>query len=360
MSRGASDGPGADGTPVHDVVVVGAGVAGLTAALRLQQRGLDVLVLEARTRAGGRASSVALGSGMYDVGATWVWQGEDAVLSMLQELGLETFIEEDAGDDVWDGGVELQRGRFPRSAAVEYRVRGGVGAFARELAQRVQNVQLDTRVRAIESTSTGLLVSTESRGAFRAQHVVAAVPPSLLGATIEVELEGAMRDFLRTVPVWMGDIAKVVAVYPRAFWRDAGLSGRAASRTGPMVEVRELCGPPGTVEGALFGFVPWPLATEGWRARLPAQLARLFGPGAAEPLALHVQVWWDERETSPAAGSQERLHLLGAPRLREPLLGGRLHLASTEAAPQSPGHLDGAIRRGEQVAELIGSSWGSR
>src|SRR3954466_7166484 len=43
---------------VLDVVVIGAGVAGLAAAARLRARGADVLVLEARTRAGGRVHTI--------------------------------------------------------------------------------------------------------------------------------------------------------------------------------------------------------------------------------------------------------------------------------------------------------------
>ena len=47
----------------HDVVVVGAGLAGLTAARRLVATGLDPLVLEARDRVGGRTEGGATADG---------------------------------------------------------------------------------------------------------------------------------------------------------------------------------------------------------------------------------------------------------------------------------------------------------
>ena len=55
-----------------DVVVVGAGPAGLSAAARLRRSGAAVLVLEARDRVGGRALTVAHHGAPLDLGATWM------------------------------------------------------------------------------------------------------------------------------------------------------------------------------------------------------------------------------------------------------------------------------------------------
>ena len=62
-----------------DVVVIGAGVAGLSAAARLRQSGLRVLVLEASGRVGGRARTdiePALGGIWFDHGAAWLHVAE--------------------------------------------------------------------------------------------------------------------------------------------------------------------------------------------------------------------------------------------------------------------------------------------
>ncbi|MBO9524465.1 MAG: FAD-dependent oxidoreductase [Nocardioidaceae bacterium] len=75
----------------HDVVVIGAGVTGLTAALRLVETGQDVLVLEARDRVGGRLRSDAHDGSEFEIGGQWVSPDQTALLRLLDELALETF-----------------------------------------------------------------------------------------------------------------------------------------------------------------------------------------------------------------------------------------------------------------------------
>jgi monoamine oxidase len=60
------------GTPPTDVVVVGAGVAGVTAARLLADAGVSVVVLEARDRIGGRTHSRRDGDRITDMGASWI------------------------------------------------------------------------------------------------------------------------------------------------------------------------------------------------------------------------------------------------------------------------------------------------
>ncbi|GAB35234.1 flavin monoamine oxidase family protein [Gordonia otitidis] len=70
------------------VVVVGAGFAGLTAACQLVQQGLDVVVLEAADRVGGRVmvETSALGSAV-DVGGQWIGKGHHRFESLASQLG---------------------------------------------------------------------------------------------------------------------------------------------------------------------------------------------------------------------------------------------------------------------------------
>lgn len=79
-------------SPSPKVVVVGAGMAGLTAAYRLQQQGLDVSVYEARGRVGGRILSVKINDCIVELGGKNITDGGRAenMMRLVQEFGLET------------------------------------------------------------------------------------------------------------------------------------------------------------------------------------------------------------------------------------------------------------------------------
>jgi monoamine oxidase len=78
-----------EGSPAERVVVVGAGMAGLSAARHLADAGREVRVLEARPRLGGRIHTVDLGGVRADAGAAWLQQERrNPLLPIVRELGL--------------------------------------------------------------------------------------------------------------------------------------------------------------------------------------------------------------------------------------------------------------------------------
>lgn len=80
---GTGTNPRRSARPDIDVAIIGAGVAGLAAATRLRALGMRTLVLEASTRAGGRAHTVELAGAPFDLGASWLHDADANPLTAL-------------------------------------------------------------------------------------------------------------------------------------------------------------------------------------------------------------------------------------------------------------------------------------
>ena len=87
----------------RDVVIIGAGAAGLTAANELKKAGLSVAVLEARDRVGGRLWTDTIEGAMLEIGGQWISPDQTALIETVDELGLDTFSRYREGDSVYVG-----------------------------------------------------------------------------------------------------------------------------------------------------------------------------------------------------------------------------------------------------------------
>ena len=107
----------------RDVVIVGAGAAGLTAANELATHGRSVAVFEARDRVGGRLWTDTVDGAMLEIGGQWVSPDQHALIETIAELGLSTYSRYREGDSVYigpDGTARRFTGEaFPVAADTE-------------------------------------------------------------------------------------------------------------------------------------------------------------------------------------------------------------------------------------------------
>lgn len=341
-----------------DVVIVGAGIAGLAAARAISKAGLRVSVLEARSRVGGRLLSVPAEGGLLDVGATWYWPNEPRVCALVAELEMATHPQYLEGDAIYHDSAGIHRLEGNPLDVASERTTGGTQELAHAVARHLplDTLHLDHAVTRIESTPSGV-VAHSAQGVFRARQLILAIPPALAAAAVDFSpaLDHRVADIARNTPVWMGAMTKVVAQFATPFWRDHGLAGAAMSQVGPMREIHDMSGRDGR-PAALFGFAP-ALSTGAETvsaAAVLAQLTEIFGPDASDPTALVIHDWRAEVYTSPPdVEALQRHELFGHPCYQTPALGGRLHWAATETSRAFPGHIEGALAAADRAASAV-------
>lgn len=356
------------------VVIIGGGLAGLTAARLLHHAGVDFQLLEARDRLGGRilssdASGDAVDDG-FDLGPSWFWPAMQPTLrALVEDLSIPTFPQHNDGDLLFQQSPHQTPARFPgmHREPPSMRIAGGTHALISALASALPttSIVLDARITQIvldgEEIKLHFVRANGLQENIRASHVICALPPRLLGATVSFTpaLDAQTVQRWRDTPTWMTSHAKVFALYNRPFWRDAGLSGGARSMMGPLVEIHDATTASG--KAALFGFVGIQLRQRraaGRDAIIAAslrQLTGLFGPEAAEPTATLYKDWAADSLT--ATESDEIMGGPPAPDERCWVSGqwrGRLLLAGSETSPVDAGLLSGAVVAAERAArELI-------
>ncbi|RUM24330.1 FAD-binding protein [Rhizobium vallis] len=355
------------------VAVVGGGLAGLYTAQALHASGIDVILVEARERLGGRILT-ADETGMpaedgFDLGPSWYWPLIQPVMATLvSEFGLGSFGQNSEGAVVFERMSREKPQRYLPEALDQQsmRLRGGTAAAVRALAGRLpaERIRLGAKVTTMDLAEDGVKLTVETGGGsaevLQAGLVVAALPPRLLEATVTFTplQDPATAARWRDTPTWMAPHAKFFAIYDKPFWRTDGLSGTAQSMVGPLVEIHDATTASG--KPALFGFLGVgadqraALGEEVLKQASLAQLARLFGYEALEPRATLLKDWAADSLTSTAADRAGGGHPMpGSSRWVSGPWEARLLLAGSETSDSEPGYLAGAVIAAKRaVAEI--------
>jgi len=357
----------------YDIIIVGAGLTGLSAANHLVKDGFNVCVFEKRPRTGGRILTKTFADRHFDLGPAWFWDGQPLITALAKELGATVFLQHSDGDLLFEEATGSQATRRSMSMMEgARRIDGGFSVLTNGLADRLpaECLHLDCDVQAVNTDHAATngddllslrVIVSEKRKTMTAKHVVIALPPRLAATTIDLKdvLSESQRQSMLNIPTWMAGHAKAMAWYDKPFWREQGLSGDAISHRGPLVQIHD-ASPADGESGALFGFVGVPATMRKGqdillKQEIQKQLIRLFGEAAANPDELWLQDWIDETATAteldvnapdghPAYGTPPNLMLLQHR---------NVHLAATELASNNGGLLEGALEAARDVVGKI-------
>lgn len=127
-----------------DFCVVGAGFAGLTAALRVKQAGRSVALLEARDRVGGRTYTEVREDGSWiDRGGAWIGPGQDRIYALMDEFNVPSYKQYVDGQAMMmvDGKIYRYTGTIPLSMSPW--VVANLGAVMLELGQMCKSIPVE-------------------------------------------------------------------------------------------------------------------------------------------------------------------------------------------------------------------------
>lgn len=341
---------------IPKVAIIGAGLAGLYAAYRLQQRGIQFEIFEARERIGGRILST--NEGGFDLGPSCFWsETQPNLAGLLKELQLNSFEQFTAGaalHERWPGNI-LRHPDF-QSGNASMRIEGGSLTLVKALVGKLpaNKIHLGATLESASVGSDGVAFTLSAGNGQiverQCSQLWLALPPRLAHKIRFVpELKVGEREKLAAIPTWMAAHAKYVARYEFPFWRDQGLSGDAYSTIGPLGEIHDASHPEG--EAALFGFLGFGAhirrITDDFtlKSLCRDQLIRLFGEEAGRPIDDSIHDWSADPLTATEAdqipptwhGSYE------APRTFEADWRERLVLVGSEAAGEQGGYMEGAL-----------------
>lgn len=340
-------------------LIIGGGLSGLYAASLLASGKKDFILLEARSRVGGRILSKAHQGFFTDLGPSWYWPMiNPQIVSLIQRLGLRGYPQFEAGlgrFQAKDGHAETIEG-YPMEP-LGWRLAGGMISFVKGLCALIPQdaVRLNHPVCEVQRQEKGVRVMVGQldqapRCAFTARNLILALPPRLAARSIlfTPDLPYDLTQAMLKASTWMAGQAKFFALYDRADWRNSGLSGQGFSLCGPLGEIHdgssETDGPYG-----LTGFVGIPALRRKERATMVRaildQLCLIYGPAAGQPKSVHYQDWAREKFT---ATEYDRRSAHNHPEFNPPsgktsIWDNTLIFAGTETAGHMAGYLEGAL-----------------
>ena len=345
-----------------DLLIIGAGLTGLTIAYLLKDQKFNINIVEARGRVGGRIfTKFSNNQTTIDLGATWIQRPHTHLLKLIAELNVEVFEQKIGSSAIYEPNTfaKGQRVNLPPNNDPSYRIKDGSISLINALTAYVdeKDLYLNQQVKSIELHNERLKVLT-STTEFEAAQVVSTLPPFLLANSIKLNpsIPNNVSSVLNKTHTWMGESIKVGLVYDTPFWRSDNFTGTIFSNVGPIIEFYDHSNFEES-KFALKGFIKDELATITKETRLELilkQLRKYFGEQVDGYLSYEELVWKNEAATSLPYHDFVLPHQNnGHEVFQKSYLYNKLLIAGTETATSFGGYMEGAIRSAEFVAAQI-------
>lgn len=344
------------------IIIVGAGLSGLTLAYLLQKNNIEATILEASSRLGGRIQTIkGKLETPLELGATWFSDLHPELLSLVNELDLEKFPQFSKGISLFQTkSFEPPQEFFvPESESPSYRINGGSQKIIDALYHKlnVSDVQFNEKVIGINETADGIIVLTDKATEYQAKKVVLCLPPQLASTAIKFspEMHETVQKILPAVQTWMSGAIKFVIEYASPFWRDKGYSGMLYSHSGIITEMydhtdgdQKRFGFTGFLHGGAVSY------TEEVRRELVLQqLSELLGDEIHNYVFYFDKIWNNNFIQTESQLIHRPHQNNGHALLQDSYMNQKLFFCGTETATAFGGYMEGAIIAAKAVLKKL-------
>jgi monoamine oxidase len=335
------------------IIIIGAGLTGLTLASELNRLNIPCIVLEARDRIGGRI--LTKNDGVHppmEMGATWLGKKHSALIDLLAKLDVGIFEQKLGQSAIYESisTSPAQLVKLGKNEAPSYRIKGGSESLIKALVASLSKdqIKLGEVVKAVRLENDKLYVET-SKSVFVAEKVVSTLPPFLLTEQISFQpkLDNEIVEVSKQTHTWMGESIKVALSFKIPFWDDINLSGTIISNVGPIPEMydhsdfeNKRFALMGFLNGAYFS-----LSKDERLLMILTQLEKYYGSQVHDYLTYEEVVWRQEEFTFKDYVSHVLPHQNNGHQVFDlPQLDERFFISGTETSSSFPGYMEGAVR----------------
>ena len=347
---------------MKDVIIIGGGLSGLSAAYELKKQGLSFTILEAQNRLGGRIETIYGNENTpMEMGATWFTRDNENLISLLKALQVDYFEQHTEGTALFEtmSFEPPQQYYVPANSDSAYRVRGGTYSLINALLENIghENVVLNTQVTEVIAEDTGFKITDALQNSFFGKYVIVALPPNLVINSIKFspELPLALSKIMQYTQTWMSGSTKFSVEYSTPFWKAQGFSGSAYSQSGLAAEIYDHSNFEETkfaLKGFLNGSSP-NFTFEERREKVIKQLVHYFGKEAGNFISYHDKIWVDQY-IQPENTNFLRPHQNnGHPFFQESYLNEKLFFLGAETSTHFAGYMEGAVSASKATIKRV-------
>ena len=335
-----------------DVLIIGAGLTGLTLAYLLKSLNLKTTIIEANTRIGGRiVTKRNTNEAPIDLGATWLVPQQTNVLNLLKSLQIDVFEQFYGSTAIYqpDPNKQAQLVSLPNNDSVSYRIKNGTQTIIETLTDQLDqtSIHTDTSAISIQLKAEYLEVKT-NKETYHSKYVVSTLPPALFNQNISItpELPEVTTDTLSKTHTWMHNSIRVGFTYKTPFWKHPQSSGTIYANSGPLQEFYDHSNVTQSVY-ALSGFMSSNLSDLNKEQRKNLALEQLqgyYGDQALAYLNYEECVWIDQKHTiKPDNNFLMPQQNNGHPLYQERYLNDKLFIAGAETSAVFSGKMEAAV-----------------